>query len=304
MMKSERELAEQAASMAQVHVESSKQILQLDFDYSPESLQLVDFVISRFHPNGAALESTSVCYGAYIGEVIRRKLGGEWRQNEEFGMALSNVGGRVTVVPFNWARKRLENGEEDSIAFKYLAVLEAIGRKDLTPPQIELPSLDDDPYESVDDDEDHEESESEPLFEDDVLLQSAPMLVLMMVATVDAKDQQQTMIRFQRLAAQESENYSSELFRDCLQNTLQSIGPYTAMYAEHSPLLLVLQLPQLKEVLDREHPQQSLPFRRCLMTMAQQMAQPEKLFGMIPRRKSKARKGLLEMIETLLKLDE
>lgn len=102
------------------HVGVSKKVFGLNFDFSEDSLTLVDDAITKFHPDGNIMDSTILAYGSYIGETIRRNLGGVWLQDERGVAMLDQVGGvGLKVPPFSWARKRFDNGIEDSIAYKY-----------------------------------------------------------------------------------------------------------------------------------------------------------------------------------------
>lgn len=94
----------------------------LALDYSPESLRaLDDFISATFEgPSvSSAPESLQDDVGAYVGEVVRRHIGGRW---DEDG-SLRDLGGEVTQVhPIGKARKRFANGPEDSLAWFYEVV--------------------------------------------------------------------------------------------------------------------------------------------------------------------------------------
>ncbi|WP_090650265.1 hypothetical protein [Asticcacaulis taihuensis] len=68
-------------------------------DFSPESLDELEAIAAQLHksfpksflskffkprPSDAQLDSMSKLLGGYLGEVIRRKMGGSWNINEEF----------------------------------------------------------------------------------------------------------------------------------------------------------------------------------------------------------------------------
>ena len=61
-------------------------------------------------------------FGAYLGEAIRRNLGGDWGYSEQEGYFLENVGGQVKLFPFAKTLKRFKDGEGDSLGFYYVAV--------------------------------------------------------------------------------------------------------------------------------------------------------------------------------------
>jgi hypothetical protein len=74
-------------------IKTSREEFAIELDFSPESIALVDTVISKFLDtyNDQALEDKAVfticnIYGAYIGETFRKLAGGQWQynlQNEE-----------------------------------------------------------------------------------------------------------------------------------------------------------------------------------------------------------------------------
>jgi hypothetical protein len=115
--------------MAQMHTQMAKNIFELSLDYSEESLRKIDEAITTFHPDGNALETTLLPYGAYVGETVRRLLGGEWEQDAEGVTWLSGVGGvEMKISPFAWVKKRFANGMEDSIVFKYDVVKQQLAQ--------------------------------------------------------------------------------------------------------------------------------------------------------------------------------
>ncbi|MEZ5299792.1 MAG: hypothetical protein R3F11_03865 [Verrucomicrobiales bacterium] len=89
----------------------------------------MDKAISTYHPNGAMSEMTYHPYAAYVGEVVRRNLGGNWTGTEDRGPGISIQAGEKSamVFPFAWIAKRFEEGPDESIAFKYSAVRSICG---------------------------------------------------------------------------------------------------------------------------------------------------------------------------------
>jgi hypothetical protein len=69
--------------LAAKHVAVGKTVFGIEFDYSEESLQKLDEAISKHFPHGNVLDSTIEVYGAYVGETVRRTLGGVWAQSED-----------------------------------------------------------------------------------------------------------------------------------------------------------------------------------------------------------------------------
>lgn len=99
----------------------------LQLDYSPESLERLDQFISKTFEGPAASpapDNLQADVGAYVGEVVRRHVGGEWAEDG----SVRAVGGEVSQVnPIGKARKRFANGQEDSLAWFYATVVRHAG---------------------------------------------------------------------------------------------------------------------------------------------------------------------------------
>jgi len=109
---------------ADQHVETVRKIFGEELDYSEASIAKLDEIINKGWPDRppAMLEPTVVTFGAYLGEAIRRNIGGEWGFAESEGYFLDRVGGKAKIFPFNKVTKRFRNGEEDSLGFYYRAM--------------------------------------------------------------------------------------------------------------------------------------------------------------------------------------
>ena len=96
-------------------------------DYSFDSIQIIEEELGRIskeidkaNPQRGTL-GLSMSYGAYIGEVIRRRDGGSWAQDHPIGGEQSfplTTTNNVTVYPVGWCWKRLTIGEEDNVYSK------------------------------------------------------------------------------------------------------------------------------------------------------------------------------------------
>lgn len=91
-------------------------------DYGPESLAKVDEAISEYFEAGEEpLPTTVLVLGAYLGEVVRLNLGGEWRLAEDpLESAVSLAG--AELYPFRRVAKRFMEGPSSSLAAWYEAV--------------------------------------------------------------------------------------------------------------------------------------------------------------------------------------
>lgn len=97
-------------------------------DFSIESLREIDRFFDEHTENGQSktggllAENTGMrlfALGSYVGEVLRRQYGGEWKIDDndpegEINIAVNLTNGTV-VWPVQRVMKRLENGSEDGI---------------------------------------------------------------------------------------------------------------------------------------------------------------------------------------------
>jgi len=98
-------------------------------DFTPQSLWEIDRLFDEHSRNGAAkqggllssgLGQRVFAIGSYMGEVVRRKLGGEWVGTDNDPEAEINVELQLhdgtRCWPVQRAMKRFKNGAEDGIA--------------------------------------------------------------------------------------------------------------------------------------------------------------------------------------------
>jgi hypothetical protein len=100
-------------------------------DYSPDSIKNVEVVLSKIHDDFVRQNSTNgvnglaMAFGAYIGEVIKRsEPGSKWERDDPVGGEKSYPirwrGG--SSFPCAWCYRRIINGPEDNVWFKYTAI--------------------------------------------------------------------------------------------------------------------------------------------------------------------------------------
>jgi hypothetical protein len=107
-------------------------------DFSDESIQEVEKLLAECHREYKKAKSQegfhglALMFGAYIGEVIRRKgFGGTWARNHpdmgEDSFPFRWRGGDLFL--YAWCAKRIFDGDGDNVAFKYKAlVLDKLGQ--------------------------------------------------------------------------------------------------------------------------------------------------------------------------------
>jgi hypothetical protein len=102
----------------------------MDLDYSDESVKKVESILGQIHAeykkktDDSGLRGIALFFAAYLGEVIRRKgLGGTWsRSHAELGEDTFPFSwSRGVLFLFAWRQKRIFDGEQDDVWFKYQA---------------------------------------------------------------------------------------------------------------------------------------------------------------------------------------
>lgn len=110
--------------------------------FAPESLWEIDLFLDDHSKDGQPkpggllsqqMGARLFALGAYVGEVIRRNLGGEWLTDDadprgEINVTLKLPDGTL-MWPVQRVMKRFKNGPEDSIATYGAALGLAVGRK-------------------------------------------------------------------------------------------------------------------------------------------------------------------------------
>jgi soluble cytochrome b562 len=113
--------------LAAVAVDDAKAAHGVTLDYSLESVESVERILSTYHQQGATsenelrrLQQLGIRYGAYVGEAIRRRRGGHWERDHvaagpgSFPLTTS----RGQSFPIGWCTRRIKNGPEDCVWHK------------------------------------------------------------------------------------------------------------------------------------------------------------------------------------------
>ena len=109
---------------------------KIDLDYSFDSIQIIEEELARLskdvdktNPQKGTF-GLATGYGAYVGEVLRRRDGGTWAVDDPivgdhaYPLTLKS---NSTVYPVGWCWKRLTVGEEDNVYHKALFTSERTG---------------------------------------------------------------------------------------------------------------------------------------------------------------------------------
>lgn len=106
----------------------------VDLDFSFESIKLIEAQldglskkVNRSNPQ-PGMRGQAMSYGAYVGEVFRRKMGGSWAEDHPTGGEKSyplTTRSNTVIFPLMWGWKRVINGEEDNIYLKAVLFTQA-----------------------------------------------------------------------------------------------------------------------------------------------------------------------------------
>ena len=126
-------LAEDMEAHARHAVELAKTRFQATLDYGTESLQVLETLFDRVEyamPDPESKETLGLLtrlWGSYLGEVIRRRHGGDWIiWTDKHGKTMALQVGDATIFTHNKVKKRLERGPEHNIWNYYQGVLASL----------------------------------------------------------------------------------------------------------------------------------------------------------------------------------
>lgn len=247
------DLAAQLAELAAQQVERTRNTCGVELDYSENSLLEADRLITAGAGDEADLEDTMVGFGAYVGEVIRRNLGGRWVQHEEFGSHLEAIGKDFKAFPLAWAQRRFERGKEIAFTYKYAGLRgkvtgdEAASQALLT----RLRELNLGPV-----------SAPVEVKVTDALAR-APLLVFMLVAAADGevKPEEQAMLAD---LAQNAEVFSSDLFQAAVAEMSRQATRFIGEFQQDG-FDCMAALTEVAGFLDSQHPDEADAFKQCLL---------------------------------------
>jgi hypothetical protein len=134
-MTPDAKLAGWLVAQGQAAVKTAKLEWKESLDFSEDSLDAIERIMSKLHarskqaaPEGGFTEEqitqASKMWGAYVGEVIRRRYGGQWSTAADGVLQLALSG--YTAQPIVKVRSRIVNGPADNIRFYYAAIAKAL----------------------------------------------------------------------------------------------------------------------------------------------------------------------------------
>ncbi|MFT6618458.1 MAG: tellurite resistance protein [Limisphaerales bacterium] len=241
------------------HARKTAEEFDVTLNFSPESLTVVDELITNMYFIEADLDSVMTSFGIYAGEVVRRNLGGRWIEDEQFGLHLRGVGEEnVMSQPLKWLRDRFENGPSDPVAAKYTAVLEHLQGGTKIPQgrvsYVRRPAV---------------AGGDQPEL-DEALLQ-APAIVFFLIASADGDVEIQEWERFlQKMSDYHADQ--SELFEQAVVGMNPRLNQYFA-FISSPDFNADKSLARIREVLDTKYEAPTAAnFKQALVKLAKEIA--------------------------------
>jgi hypothetical protein len=119
-------------------VKEAQEKYSVALDYSPGSVAKVDAILGTLHTqyvkkflDDKTLGRQSRLWGAYLGSVTKRVHPAKWEVDSEVagkGALPLVFGPRDQTFPCAWTSKRIVNGDEDNIIFKYQILITQRGK--------------------------------------------------------------------------------------------------------------------------------------------------------------------------------
>ncbi len=124
------QLAVWLSNHAQLAVKTAKTKWNTSLDFTPASLPVLEDVLAQLHdvlqtappedrPTDQQIEMAVKIWGVYVGEVIRRHMGGKWALSE--GVLQLEING-ARIFPLRKVQQRLIDGPGDAIPFYFHAM--------------------------------------------------------------------------------------------------------------------------------------------------------------------------------------
>lgn len=126
-------LAGWLVGQAQLAVKTAKMQWQESLDFSADSLDATERILTKIHtqlqksPGGSidqTLDDAANMWGVYFGEVIRRRYGGQWSTSDDFILQVDLSG--ISPQPIVKVRKRIVEGASENLRVYFFAIPKAM----------------------------------------------------------------------------------------------------------------------------------------------------------------------------------
>ena len=147
-----RSISDEMKTMAENCVKFTRDLLNIHINFEEESLEAVDKILDHYYkdrpkgigklfkrgPSPELVNHMSMLFGGYVGEVIRRNCGGQWKLDTEIIpdqeiIALEVHG--VKMLPTKEVFKRLCDGEGERVYVCYTKLTQKIKQEANKNPQ-------------------------------------------------------------------------------------------------------------------------------------------------------------------------
>lgn len=269
--------------LAESHVASATTRFGLTLDYSQESLRQTDDAIARELAAGNSLEDSLLTHGAYVGETLRRRLGGVWVQDERGVALLQGIGGGdLSASPFSWVQSRLANGMGDALAARFSALQQQMSQARVS---VARPAV---------------AAASGPSAEEMTMITRSPLLIFLLVAAADGKVDKKEFNEFHNVIVGVMTG-ATPLLRDAMSRLLPRMEQTFDELEDVNP---AEELQRLATVLDTHYPKEAMAFKEQLLNIAVKIAESSGGFLGFGSKISKDEKAVIAGIAVTLGLIE
>ena len=132
-MAPDAKLAGTIVAQSQLAVQTAKLKFDESLDFSSESLEQVERIMSKLHKQATEpgadklteqqIADLSTLWGIYVGEVIRRYYGGQWALTG--GVPDLALGGK-NAAPIDKVRKRITGGPMDNLKYYFTSIMKVL----------------------------------------------------------------------------------------------------------------------------------------------------------------------------------
>jgi hypothetical protein len=132
-MTPDAKLAGTIVAQSQAAIKTAKLTFGQSLDFSSESLEQVETIMSKLHKQAAdggadklneqQIDELATLWGIYVGEVIRRYYGGQWSQTD--GLPDLTLGGK-NAAPIAKVRKRITGGPMDNLKYYFTSIMKVL----------------------------------------------------------------------------------------------------------------------------------------------------------------------------------
>ena len=124
-------LAGWLVAQSQLAVKAAKMQWQESLDFTADSLDAVERILAAIHTRAQQtplaepeLDQASKMWGAYLGEVIRRRYGGQWSKSADEALHIDLSG--TAPQPIDKVRRRILDGASENVRVYFYAIPKAM----------------------------------------------------------------------------------------------------------------------------------------------------------------------------------